>query len=42
MLLTEHRGNYRNLLTHTPDHPPYIELMVLPRVEFILMDDILI
>ena len=29
MCWAEHRGNYRNLPTHTLDHQPYVSLKVL-------------
>jgi hypothetical protein len=29
MCRAEHRGNYRNLLTYTLDHPPYVALEVV-------------
>ena len=37
MCSAEHRGNYRNLLTHTLDHPPYVGLEVLSVIVALLV-----
>jgi len=35
MFSAEHRGNYRNLLTHTLDHQPYVDLKVVLLIDAI-------
>ena len=42
MCSAEHRGNYRNLLTHTLDPPPYVGLEVLPLIVALLAKTALI
>ena len=37
MCSAEHRGNYRNLLTHTLDHPLYVGLEVLSVIVALLV-----
>jgi hypothetical protein len=42
MYSTEHRGNYRNSLTHTLDHPPYIGREVVSFILALLIQALLV